>query len=779
MVDGPKDDAFDLDSASAKEFSKARRGWDPSEVKAHTLSLVEEIRRLRRSESDLAKNVARLETDLAQKENPDASAMTRLLGEETTRVLDAAREAADEIRSRSEENASRLVREAHEQAAALTEEAHRLHETAARDSDELLATARATSDEMLSDARERSQAIRAEAEEKAAEVLQHADGLMSEKTAAANAAAEHIRAEADEIRNQARDQADALGSAAEKDAADLRERAAADAEEQSRRAEEESERILEEAITAASEARRTAEEDSLARIETAREQGRAMVTEAREARERMLRDLAERRKLARQQLEALRAGREHLLESFAAARTAFDAISTEVVDAVPNARSAADAAARSVDDDIDAAVAELDLEIGGRIDLDDDLDVDPSMSDAVESVDDVMPSSTEARDPRGDDASDSERADPDAAADLDLVPDEGADDGDEGGDAPDGGSAHLRLVSAGVAGTDLLDDDDDFDEDFDEDDDLDGGDVEELFARLRAERESRSISGDEVLEDDSDADPDAPYTGRDAVIIDLLAAEEDAGPSSSGGGGDAAAAESAVAVRTSESQDMLDRRDLTLDPVARDVNRRLKRWVSDLENGLLDRVRRQRKDRSSASLLDDATVLAESCADSLAPDLTRAVEAGADFAGEVAGVATTLDSSAGVEMLSSAISEQLIGPLLSRLVKVIDSTDDTTADGAEMVGRIRSVFREWRGDKLSEVADDLAHHGFNRGVLAGSPPDSTLCWLVDFGGLPCPDGEDNHLAGAVARGDSFPTGDVCPPAHAGCRCLLIPQSSDS
>ena len=52
-----------------------------------------------------------------------------------------------------------------------------------------------------------------------------------------------------------------------------------------------------------------------------------------------------------------------------------------------------------------------------------------------------------------------------------------------------------------------------------------------------------------------------------------------------------------------------------------------------------------------------------------------------------------------------------------------------------------------------------------------------LRWLVDNGGSPCPDAEDNSLAGLVVRGEPFPTGHCHPPAHPGCRCLLVPRAS--
>ena len=68
--------------------------------------------------------------------------------------------------------------------------------------------------------------------------------------------------------------------------------------------------------------------------------------------------------------------------------------------------------------------------------------------------------------------------------------------------------------------------------------------------------------------------------------------------------------------------------------------------------------------------------------------------------------------------------------------------------------------------------DDIARAAFGRGALAAVLPGTKVCWMVDPHGPACPDAEDNALAGEVAAGQPFPTGDVSAPAHEGCRCML-------
>ena len=69
---------------------------------------------------------------------------------------------------------------------------------------------------------------------------------------------------------------------------------------------------------------------------------------------------------------------------------------------------------------------------------------------------------------------------------------------------------------------------------------------------------------------------------------------------------------------------------------------------------------------------------------------------------------------------------------------------------------------------------DATLAAFTRGLYEALPSECELRWVVDSGPTPCPDADDNALAGALAKGEAFPTGHVCPPAHAGCRCLIVP-----
>jgi hypothetical protein len=100
------------------------------------------------------------------------------------------------------------------------------------------------------------------------------------------------------------------------------------------------------------------------------------------------------------------------------------------------------------------------------------------------------------------------------------------------------------------------------------------------------------------------------------------------------------------------------------------------------------------------------------------------------------------------------------------------SVNDAAGDNEELANMVRGIYREWKTQRIDEHLDDVARAAFGRGALAAVVPGTKICWMVDPNGPACPDAEDNALAGEVAAGQPFPTGDTCAPAHEGCRCML-------
>jgi DivIVA domain-containing protein len=145
-------------SVADAAFGTTRRGFDQNEVRDFLRMVAAELGRLQERERFLERELRTAQTnpDLDNVRFDDAT-LTRLLGEETARVLSTAREASAEIREKAEQNAARLLSEASDEALRMREEAEveasRRRSDAASDAESELAMAKQQGREMVNEAR--------------------------------------------------------------------------------------------------------------------------------------------------------------------------------------------------------------------------------------------------------------------------------------------------------------------------------------------------------------------------------------------------------------------------------------------------------------------------------------------------------------------------------------------------------------------------------------------------------------------------------------------------
>jgi DivIVA domain-containing protein len=516
------------------------------------------------------------------------------------------------------------------------------------------------------------------------------------------------------------------------------------------------------------ETRRRAQEEANARldaahleaeglIEQARVECRAMLSEAQELRSSVLGDLKRRRRVLHSQIEQLRAGRERLAETISGVSHSVDRITDELFRAEDEARMAAEAAGRQL----------------------------AAQEDTATSVAASVPLETH------------------------LAPEEiGVPGTDQTAFESSARSAPVVLAPEEIGVSDI-----------------DGNGpskeqtVEELFARLRAERggeddtdEVPVVEGPERAEGPGGSGLDrvesvvsAKRPAREGPSeVDMAAGHPKASarseatrePKATGGsrkaGQSRGSGESAGADASEKTAELgkvdgspdtekqealvgeeppsdphLARRDEVLDPIVATLARRLKRALTDDQNDILDRVR-------GAKGWGPEVLSPES------QHLDRYLRAGAEQLSEAAGAGATFaggkpDEAPDVEEFASDLAAAIVVPLRRRLEGVDDPLD--TSDDAFLVEHVGAAFRDWKGPRVERLAADEAVAAFSRAVLAASKPGTTLVWVVDDDGIECPDCDDNALAGPTPRGEAFPTGHPHPPAHAGCRCLLSPVNA--
>jgi DivIVA domain-containing protein len=146
--------------ASVREanFSTARRGFDQQEVRDFLRMVAAELERMQDRERYLDQELGSMRLRRpAPPAELDEETLARLLGEETTRILQAARESAAAMRSKSEAEAERVLREARDDAQHLREEAEsdasRRRREAEQDAEAELEMAKQQGREMVEEAR--------------------------------------------------------------------------------------------------------------------------------------------------------------------------------------------------------------------------------------------------------------------------------------------------------------------------------------------------------------------------------------------------------------------------------------------------------------------------------------------------------------------------------------------------------------------------------------------------------------------------------------------------
>ena len=139
-------------------FPSSRRGFDQNEVRDFLRMVSAEISRQQERITFLERELLNSQqAGSAPQVELNEETITELLGEETARIVQAAREAAGKIKVRSEETATRLVREASDEAARVREdaelEAARVRQDAASDAEAEILMAKQQGRDMVNEAR--------------------------------------------------------------------------------------------------------------------------------------------------------------------------------------------------------------------------------------------------------------------------------------------------------------------------------------------------------------------------------------------------------------------------------------------------------------------------------------------------------------------------------------------------------------------------------------------------------------------------------------------------
>jgi DivIVA domain-containing protein len=517
------------------------------------------------------------------------------------------------------------------------------------------------------------------------------------------------REAAAEIRAKAEESVARMLREANDDAGRMRSEAEAILARRTEEAEAASAAILAAAEETAAILRADAQAGADATVEEAKEQGREMLAEAQAVRERVLKDLARRRKAATAQLEQLSAGRERLLSAYDVVRTTLEDATRRLTEVeAPTAAPEEE----PVEEPVAVAAPEPAPVVEPEAEAEPEPEPEPEPPSRPVSIVPPLPQEAEPDDRRSSSLRLLRRK-AEAEADVPLLDDDVE------------GVRLLRTDAAPAPRPVVVPDPEVADVEAERP-------VDDLFARLRADRQAAVAKAEQVLAEPEPApEPDA----EPEVAPEPVAADDSA----------------------------FEARDAAVEAAERALTRALKRTLADEQNEVLDNLRRLRGAPTLAALLPEPGEHAGRFASMAVEQLG---------VGAAAGAASFDGAAPGIDELAAVLAADVTDDVRSRLERALDAT---SGDEEALVEAISATYREWKTARTEPLARHHVAAAYALGVFSAAPGEE-LVWLVDEAEGGCPDCDDNALAGPTRRGQAFPTGQLHPPAHAGCRCLVLPAT---
>ena len=218
---------------------------------------------------------------------------------------------------------------------------------------------------------------------------------------------------------------------------------------------------------------------------------------------------------------------------------------------------------------------------------------------------------------------------------------------------------------------------------------------------------------------------------------------------------------------------IFSKRDDALTPMIEVLAKKLKRVLADEENAMLNYLQSKKAQVALEKVLPTFDSHVQSFVEATSKDLIEAAMAGAQSLSKSlkADLRKKISNTAVMQVMSKKLADEIVLPLRTRIQKCAEKS---AGDSNEMSSLIRTVYREWKMQQVDKLVGDVTRLAYSRGAYLVLDAGTKVCWMVDPNGPPCADAEDNSLAGAIARGENFPTGHEHPVIHSGCRCLVVP-----
>lgn len=523
----------------------------------------------------------------------------------------------------------------------------------------------------------------------------------------------------------------------------IRERAEESATRLVKDAAEDAARIREAANIEAARIREDAAHDAEAEIEMAKQQGRDMVNEARAYREKVLSELSRRRDAARGQIEQLLHGRDRLLNAFERARLASEDVINGLTEAHDEPEFIIDLSpttgpvpvinpehpsVKPFDREVaeeEISVVEVAVEETAIFDhetavITEVIIEEPAIVDVVSTpvMEDVVV------------------AEPEVVVEEEI--------------------ATIAVETATHPVHDVTADDN-------SSDDAEQTNVVSLFGRGRRSNDVPEVEAPARTPIPGVDDIFAKLRAGSTADVAVKASEGDAEP-------EPAKKKPAPAVVLADPARFTERNE-ALAPLVVAMARKLKRVLADEQNDVLQHLRLKRSSLEMEAFLGTIDEHAARYAAAVVEETMAAAGAGAKSLKSAGGSSKRVTQKAVASHVAASVAEGLVAGFREETRIAIGEAE---GDREILASLMRDVYRKWKMELIDQHVDDIAYSAYSKGGFLAMENTSRLGWMVDPDAPCCSECEDNSLAGAVTKGESFPTGHQLPPAHPGCRCLVCP-----
>ena len=208
-----------------------------------------------------------------------------------------------------------------------------------------------------------------------------------------------------------------------------------------------------------------------------------------------------------------------------------------------------------------------------------------------------------------------------------------------------------------------------------------------------------------------------------------------------------------------------------MEPLVAQAARKLKRALADEQNGVLEHLRNKRASLEIDAVLGTVKEQSARYAVVVGDESMTAASAGVKSVRGAGATPKRVTKKAIDAAVAKAVADGLVAAFREDARVALGEAE---GDRALAAGLMRDVYRKWKMSGIDEHAADTVHAAHNAGAYLSLDPAATVAWTVDPAHDCCPDCADNALAGAIVKGEEFPTGHTHPMAHPGCRCLIAP-----